>query len=156
MKSEPNLASKPEAINKVIEMVTQCFNSLNVYGKTSDQLPGIIKMFILVLADYPLEKISKGFADYLKRNSVMPTPADIVNIIDPPKEQWKPDWSVYRALKKKVQQDGYYLYGSERLFVEKCENFVFKKAIDDDADAETIEAHKIASGLINFYPEIMS
>lgn len=64
----------------------QCFQALKLYGKEPEALEGTVAMFQLVLADYSIEQIRDGFAQYLKRNSEMPAPADIVNIIDPPRE----------------------------------------------------------------------
>lgn len=66
-------------------MLYQCFQSLRLYGKEPEALEGTVAMFQLVLADYSIDEIRRGFTEYLKRNSDMPAPADIVNIIDPPK-----------------------------------------------------------------------
>jgi hypothetical protein len=82
----------------------------------------------------------------------MPTPADIVNLIDSPKEEWKPDWSAYNALKKRVQQDGYYPYGKEKEFLKLCDEYAVKRAL---ASAEPLSedertAHLIATGQKTF------
>lgn len=63
-------------------------------------MESINPLFQLVLADYPIAKIEKAFAFYLKFNSEMPTPADIVTIIE---RNGRPpfDKSVYIAVCKK-------------------------------------------------------
>jgi hypothetical protein len=114
---------------EVALLVRQCFDVLDTFGKTPDQLTNIIKAFVTQLAEYPYAQVRDAFRQYLKRNSKMPTPADIVNLIDPPKGEWKPDWSAYNALKKRVQQDGYYPYGSEREFLKLCEEYAVKRAL---------------------------
>lgn len=44
----------------------------------------MLQLFDIVLEDYSFEQITAAFKQYLKRGSVNPKPADIVNIIDPP------------------------------------------------------------------------
>ena len=63
----------------------QCFQCLRLYGREPEALESTVAMFQLVLGDYSIDQIRRGFAEYLKRNNEMPTPADIVNIIDPPR-----------------------------------------------------------------------
>lgn len=58
-----------------------------------------IAMFKMVLAEYSIEQIQPAFVIYLKANSDMPAPADIVKIIE---GKDKPmDHDVYRSLTKK-------------------------------------------------------
>lgn len=133
-------------------LVRQCFDVLDVYGKTPEQLTNIIKAFVLQLSEYPYAAIRDAFRQYLKRNSKMPTPADIVNIIDPPKEVWEPDWAAYVALKKRVQRDGYYPYGSEREFLKRCDEYAVRRAIESGEPVSEDEriARLIASGEKSF------
>lgn len=85
------------------EMVAQCFNGLNVYGKEADQLADTVKLFMFVLADYPAESILPAFKVFLDRNTRMPTPADIAAII---RRNGKPplDQTVYVALCQKRER----------------------------------------------------
>lgn len=100
------LHQNPEAKQKLAVMLLQSWNSLRSYGKDPEQLEGIIAMFNLVLADYPLQKIEEAFAFYLRSNNEMPAPADIANIIErgnkPPFER-----AVYLSLVKRKQADPY-------------------------------------------------
>jgi hypothetical protein len=90
----------PKAQEEMTLMLMQCFQSLKLYGKEPEQFEGVVAMFRMVLGDYPIDKIKDAFAFYLKRNSEMPAPADIANIIErgnkPPFER-----SLYVSLSKK-------------------------------------------------------
>ena len=98
------------------------------YGKTAAELEILVDGFLWVLADYPMADILQALAEYIKRNPDIPAPADIVNIIDPVKAEWKPDWPVYIALKKRIQRDGYYVYGSEKKFLQRCDDYAIEHA----------------------------
>lgn len=81
-------------------MLMQCFQALKLYGKEPEQIEGVIAMFRMVLADYPMDKIKAAFTFYLRHNSEMPAPADIATIIErggkPPFER-----AVYVSISKK-------------------------------------------------------
>lgn len=126
----------------------QCFDVLDTFGKTPDQLTNIIKAFVMQLSEYSYEQVRTAFRAYIKRNIVMPKPADIVNLIDPPKQEWKPDWPVYIALKKRIQRDGYYVYGVEREFLKRCDDFAIARAIDkaEPVSEDERTARRIAAG----------
>lgn len=59
-----------------------------------------IRIFHLVLADYPIEQITMAFGKWLETNSTFPAPADIVSLIrrggKPPLER-----SYYISISKK-------------------------------------------------------
>lgn len=106
-------------------MLTQCFDALKVYGKEPEQLPNLIKTFILVLGEYEFPTIRRAFGVYLKRHTEMPAPADIVNIIDPPKESLSA--AMYVSLQKKAYS-GEYLMRDEREFCEAFRRQEYAKA----------------------------
>lgn len=74
---------------KLSALLLVCFDVLKVYGKEPEQLENIEKIFQMILGKYPFAKVEEGFLKYMERKAEMPTPADIVNIIDP----YKPDYS---------------------------------------------------------------
>lgn len=96
----PSLASSPEHQAQLAEMLAQCFNGLNVYGKDATQLCDTVKLFQFVLGDFPAADIAPAFKVFLTRNSRMPAPSDIVAIL---KRGNKPplDQAVYIALSKR-------------------------------------------------------
>lgn len=52
------------------------------YGKSQSELETLVDGFAWVLADYGMDEIALGFAEYIKSNSDIPAPADIKKIID--------------------------------------------------------------------------
>lgn len=73
---------------------------MKLYGKEPEQLRNTASLFSMVLADFPIEEITRAFTVHLQRSPEMPTPADICNII---RRNGKPpfDRSVYHSLTKK-------------------------------------------------------
>lgn len=76
-----SLASNPEMQRTVSQMVGQCFETLATYGKTTEELGSMVKMFQATLAEYEPDDIKAAFIGHLKNNSVMPAPADIIGRI---------------------------------------------------------------------------
>lgn len=115
-----------EAKTKLANMLYQCFQSLKLYGKEPEALESTVAMFNLVLADYPFDKIEKAFVFYLQKNSEMPAPADIANIIE---RGGKPpfDRSVYLSLVKRKSADPYaynVLTHEEAQYIKDYEKFM--------------------------------
>lgn len=100
----PALREDRDGKKHLAVLIAQCFDTLRLYGKEPEQLESVNSIFQIVLADYPLEKISNAFAAYLKRNNEFPAPADIVQIIE---RDGKPpfDKAVYVAVQRKPPED---------------------------------------------------
>ena len=79
-------------------------DTMRQYGRKPAQMENLTKMFIFALADYPYDKISNALRFYAKHYSEMPTPSDIVAIIErngkPPFER-----AVYVALRTKPKDE---------------------------------------------------
>ena len=86
--------------NQMAEILTQCFQALNLYGKEPEQLASAIPLFQMVLGDYPIGRIKAAFVTWLKTNDTFPAPANIVNLIE---RGGKPPLSeaVYVSISKK-------------------------------------------------------
>jgi len=86
--------------NQMAEILTQCFQALNLYGKEPEQLAAAIPLFQMVLSDYSIDQIRAAFIRWLKTNSTFPAPADIANLIE---RNGKPplDRAVYVSISKK-------------------------------------------------------
>lgn len=84
--------------------IVMFFDTMKTYGKDATQLDSIAKMFKWALGDYPYDKIHDAFAFYAKHYSEMPTPADIISIIE---RNGKPpfDKTVYVGLRQKPKED---------------------------------------------------
>jgi hypothetical protein len=109
-----------EGKKELVNLLHQGFKALKLYGKEAEHLTSIIQMFNLVLSDYPIEKIRKAFAYYLRHNSEMPTPADIAVIIE---RGNKPpfDKSVYISISKKNPDQR---TSDEWEYMKEYENFI--------------------------------
>lgn len=82
----------------------------------------VANMFQMVLADYPIGKIKAAFKAYLKTNSDMPAPADIVHLIErgnkPPLNQ-----AVYIELCRRDRAERFSQFTWEREYIRDYERF---------------------------------
>ncbi len=67
-------------IQQLQDLVSQSFNTFNIYGKQPEAAADIVKMFVTVLEDEKIEDITAGFKKWAMDHSAMPTPADIRKI----------------------------------------------------------------------------
>ena len=118
-----------EAQKRLTSLLLVCFDALNVYGKEPEQLGNITKLFQLVLGRFSIADVENAFAVYLQKNSVMPTPADIVKIIEPPIEPRK--WCATSFIDiKKRWREGQFITDAEKSY---CNDFVAARIKDPDA-----------------------
>lgn len=80
--SEPVMGCHQPSKKTVIEMVKNCFYTLNTFGKPPEALESITENFLFALADYRITLIKDAFVKYLKTSGNMPTPIDIITIIN--------------------------------------------------------------------------
>jgi hypothetical protein len=99
---------------------------LETYGKTPAQLENLSGLFVVALGGYTYETVKAAFMIHIRRSSKLPTPADIINIIDPPKE--KLSGARYVAIMEKCTVGGHFLCGVDREFVEAYEAQELAKA----------------------------
>lgn len=66
---------------QIIQMVEQCFAIQNTYGKTSQQLEILMMAMVEDLESYSLDEIQNAFLQWRRSESIVPTPADIINTI---------------------------------------------------------------------------
>lgn len=76
------VSSDLQGAKDIQEFLLVCFDALDTYGKTPQQLSNAIKLFIVTLSDYPAIFIRKAFEEWVKTKSKMPTPAEIIEILD--------------------------------------------------------------------------
>lgn len=110
-------------------VIGRVFDLQKQFGKTTSQLENIIEGFIWALSPYPVEKIISGFGQYIRMKSDMPTPSDIRQLIDPVKEEWKPDAPLYISLKKVMKEEGPFGLDNEEIeYIKKYELHMMKKS----------------------------
>lgn len=133
-------AQLAEALGKVCALQKQ-------YGKTQAELKTLVEGFCWVLADYPMPVILDALAQYIRHNSDIPAPADLVKIIDPPKPELSP--TLYVKYQKQAAS-GDILLCDERAFCRAFEAQEMAKTrggseVLRDARRE-VEGHQILSG----------
>lgn len=66
---------------KLTRLVTACYEGLNVYGKSPEQLEAVIMLMQMTLGEYTYPIVRRGFERHLKESATMPTPHDIIKLI---------------------------------------------------------------------------
>jgi len=59
-----------------------CFSTLDTYGKTPEQMKEVVKMHLLLLGEYPFPLVKSAYLEWVKTQRKMPTPADIIEIVN--------------------------------------------------------------------------
>lgn len=124
--------------NNLGQFIIQCFDALDTYGKTPDQLENLCKVSIAMLSGYPMDKIIMAFNQWVKRNSKIPTPSDIVNIIDPPPA--KPCWNTVRAIENKIKENQFVMDG-ERKYLTYCTRHTLQEFEQNQQARESLQQH---------------
>lgn len=126
-KIEPQAAGRTESdIDQFTQALWQACIALKQYGKSPAELKAMRDMFLAVLSDIPAAALTKALFIHLNTSDEIPTPKQLREILYPPKPEWKPDWPVYIALKKKIHE-GYFPLSDEKQFLRDCENYATEK-----------------------------
>lgn len=109
----------------MLNILSVCADTLNTYGKTPGQLVNAGKAFNMVLADCNALDVRNAFEVWMRRSSEMPTPFDILNLVQ---RKGKPplDRAVYIALCKRRAADPYaynVLSADEANYIKDFEKF---------------------------------
>lgn len=98
----------PEKKKTLAVVIGRVFDLQKQFGKTTGQLENIVEGFCWAMQVYSPDDVIRGFAQYILTSNDMPTPSDIVKIIDPKLPAWKPDKAYYITLKEIHKQNGPY------------------------------------------------
>lgn len=85
-----------------------------------------------------MHEIITAMKSYVLAKNDIPTPSDLLQIINPPKQEWKPDWAAYIAMKKRIHDHGYYPYSDEREFLRKCDQYAVDMALNPDSSMQIL------------------
>lgn len=102
---------------------------LKQYGKTPAELRVLRDGFLFFLAEFTVAEIMEALLQHVNQSDEIPTPRQIREIINPTPEEWKPDWPAYIALKKRIQNEGYYVFGQQKEFLRRCEDYAIRRAM---------------------------
>lgn len=117
LKDSQNIKGSPQAQSRLTSLLLVCFDGLNVYGKEPEQLGNITKLFQLVLGGFKISDVETAFAQYLESNTNMPTPADIVKIIEPPVEPRKWCAITFIDIKRRTRENQF-ITDAEKKYVQ--------------------------------------
>ncbi len=131
---------------KIAELIAMAWGIFPTYGDDGSTLPLKIKVFQRALHDYPFCVISPAFDKFFKSGKQFPLPADIINIIEPPKKEVSA--AAYVAIKKRQAQGEYIWHDDERNLLKAYENQEHEKVRGGSEDLKEaqrqIEAYKLS------------
>ncbi|TDE17686.1 hypothetical protein [Dyadobacter psychrotolerans] len=93
---------------------------LKKFGEASDVAEMRDMGFQMVLGDYPIDDVQRAFIQYLKTGKEIPTPADIVEILDPTVKPLCP--RVYQSFVTRSKKGPFELTREEKAYIEHYEN----------------------------------
>ena len=88
-------------------------------------------IWAIEVSSYPFNLWMAALAKHVLESTEIPRPADILKIINPPAP--KPDWAVYIELKRQ-SREGMLLLGSERRFIESCEQYAKSRNVGEQQE----------------------
>ena len=141
-------ASHQTEVEQFTLALSQACALLKQFGKTPAELRTLRDGFLQALSDIPIADLIKALWMHVNTADDIPTPRQLRAIVQPNPPEWKPDWPVYIALKKRVQRDGYYPFGSEREFLKRCDEYAINRAMQagEPANDDERTARLLASG----------
>lgn len=82
----------------------------------------LVEGFAWALADHDTADVINAIGIYVRKNPNIPTPSEIIAIINPPIPPFKPDWAFYNRLVGMIKESGAYAVTSEELdYINACE-----------------------------------
>lgn len=97
-----------ESRSKLSKLLLISFDVLDTFGKEAEQLENINLAFQMYLEEYSYNQIEGAFKQYMKTNSVMPKPSDIISLIESPVAKKTMLTPEQEAVRKKLREK----YGS--------------------------------------------
>ena len=88
-KLSASIADNPDHQRRLTSLLLICFDTLDTFGKEPEQLTNLQSSFLMVLGRFTIENVESAFRIYMEHQAVMPKPADIVKIIEPPVQERK-------------------------------------------------------------------
>lgn len=121
---------------KLTRLVTACYEGLNVYGKTPEQLEGSIMLMQMTLGRFDYETVREAFSIYLQSGSTMPTPADIIKIIEPPVPEKKWCKVTFLDIKRRKRENQFVSLAEDKY----CDDFIRASVSSNSDDREELNA----------------
>ena len=115
-KDSLTLSQDKQGQSQLSKLLLQCYDALRVYGKEPEQLENLNMVFQMVLERFTFVEIYNAFKTYLERHTDMPTPADIVSLIEPPNPSEKLSMEVFRDIRYR-QKTGQFITTEEEKYL---------------------------------------
>ena len=109
---------------------------LKGYGEKAEDAESRDAGFQWMLGRFTIEQVRSAFRQYIERHTDLPVPANIINIIDPPRERLSA--AVYIAYQKKACSGGW-LLSDERQF---CRDYEAQEMDKGRASRELVACQK--------------
>jgi len=114
------LSEDSQARKVLTTLVTQCFQTLDTFGKPPEALASMVQMFQAVLGRFTTQEVQKAFSIYMETQTVIPKPADIVRLIEPPENPR--NWCKVTFLDiKRRQREEQFISDDE---IQYCKDFI--------------------------------
>ncbi len=111
---ERKIQTSNEDQKKLTRLVTACYEGLNTYGKSPEQLEASIMLMQMTLGRFQYDTVREAFSIYLQTGSTMPTPADIIKIIEPPIPEKKWCKITFLEIRRKKRENVFVSLDEER------------------------------------------
>jgi len=111
-----------EGVTQLTKMLSQCWNTQKKYGQELNTFETWESMFQVVLADQSVEEVEKAMQKHIRNAQEIPTPADIISIIDKTTPQDRRNNKLrFDAMMRKCK-DGGFLMDEDRNWLHRYEN----------------------------------
>ncbi len=88
---------------KLTLLVKRCYETLNTYGKSPEQLESSVMLMQMVLGEFDYDAVRGAFMQFLQVSSDMPKPADIIGILEPEKKVKKWCAVTFGEIKRRIR-----------------------------------------------------
>lgn len=130
------ISENAEDKKKLTALIKACYNSLNTYGKSPEQLEASIMLMQMTLGRFPYDIIREAFSIYLQNGSTMPTPSDIIKIIEPPKEEKKWCKVTFLDIKRRKRENQFVSLSEDKY----CDDFIRASVNANSDDKEELNS----------------
>lgn len=120
---------------KLTRLVTSCYHALRQYGKSPEELEAIIMLMQIKLAKYAYEDVRMAFDKLLDTATQVPTPAEVIAIVDPSTQPRKWSATAFIDIKRRIRE-GQFVPKSE---IQYCKDYI-QAQLDESANNERQDA----------------
>jgi hypothetical protein len=121
---------------KLVALLTMCFDTLDTYGKTEKQFENSLAGFLRLLSKYSFNAIENAIYKYLEHATVMPKPSDLIKIINPPKPKRAFCKVTFLDIKRRKRENQFVSLEEEKY----CQEFIEAALTCDESQRDLIQS----------------